>query len=66
MSRRQQMDWLMAVLCGLLCLALLRHYDGLLGPARQELANDQAQQQRHLDRLERHAPGALAQMKERR
>jgi hypothetical protein len=56
---------LCAVLCAGLALAMVRYHQMLLGPLDRELANDAVQQQRHLDRLERAVPGAVAQMDKR-
>jgi hypothetical protein len=53
---------LCAVLCTGLALAMVRYHQMLLGPLDRDLANEWAQQRRHLERLERHVPGAVARI----
>lgn len=46
------------IACLLLAWAFLHHINAVLGPLDREFANDAAQQQRHLERVERQFPGA--------
>ena len=63
MTREQIVRISCWLLFGALVIGAIR--GDLWQPLDREFANDAAQQQRHLERLERHVPGALARLGER-